>query len=57
MHKGDDSRYLNAALFLNGRLPTVPGMNSPTIQYEARSSVRSLQFLLYSVLTGRERDC
>ncbi|MGH0128303.1 UNVERIFIED_CONTAM: hypothetical protein FKN15_001277 [Acipenser sinensis] len=36
--KGDDSRYRNAALFLNGRLPTVPGMNCPTIQYEARSS-------------------
>ncbi|MGH0126467.1 UNVERIFIED_CONTAM: hypothetical protein FKN15_028314 [Acipenser sinensis] len=35
---GDDSRYRNAALFLNGRLPTVPGMNCPTIQYEARSS-------------------
>ncbi|MGH0181326.1 UNVERIFIED_CONTAM: hypothetical protein FKN15_006226 [Acipenser sinensis] len=36
--QGDDSRYRNAALFLNGRLPTVPGMNCPTIQYEARSS-------------------
>ncbi|MGH0143416.1 UNVERIFIED_CONTAM: hypothetical protein FKN15_078068 [Acipenser sinensis] len=36
--KGDDSRYRNAALFLNGQLPTVPGMNCPTIQYEARSS-------------------
>ncbi|MGH0114733.1 UNVERIFIED_CONTAM: hypothetical protein FKN15_045408 [Acipenser sinensis] len=35
---GDDSRYRNAVIFLNGRLPTVPGMNCPTIQYEARSS-------------------
>ncbi|MGH0136518.1 UNVERIFIED_CONTAM: hypothetical protein FKN15_035849 [Acipenser sinensis] len=37
-NEGDDSRYRNAALFLNGRLPTVPGMNCPTIQYEACSS-------------------
>ncbi|MGH0123162.1 UNVERIFIED_CONTAM: hypothetical protein FKN15_078257 [Acipenser sinensis] len=36
--QGDDSRYRNAVFFLNGRLPTVPGMNCPTIQYEARSS-------------------
>ncbi|MGH0130669.1 UNVERIFIED_CONTAM: hypothetical protein FKN15_003168 [Acipenser sinensis] len=36
--KGEDSWYRDTGPILNGRLPTAPGKNCPTIQYEACSS-------------------